>query len=237
MLSKINIRDILFIDIETVPQYSSFEEVPPVVMDLWDKKSQYIRKNGETAEEMYSRAGIWAEFGRIVCISMGFLFIKDDERCFRVKSFYNKDEKQLLEEAVVLMQQFFAKKRYGRLCAHNGKEFDFPYMARRILINGLKLPDILDVAGYKPWDVPFLDTLELWKFGDYKHYTSLNLLANIFNIPSPKTDLDGSMVADVYYNDKDLPRIVHYCEEDVLAVAQLLCRFKGEPLITRVEGV
>lgn len=235
MLSKINVSDVLFLDIETVPQYSSYEEVPPAIMALWDKKSQYTRKNEETAEEVYERAGIWAEFGRIVCISMGFVFFRDNERCFRVKSFYNDDEKVLLEEASEQMQQFFTKKLNGRLCAHNGKEFDFPYMARRMLINGLKLPKVLDVAGAKPWEVPFIDTLELWKFGDYKHYTSLELLTNIFNIPTPKDDIDGSMVADVYYKERDIQRIAQYCEKDVLAIAQLLLRFKGEDLITCVE--
>jgi hypothetical protein len=118
-----------------------------------------------------------------------------------------------------------------QLCAHNGKEFDFPYIARRMLINGIKLPTILDVAGKKPWEVMFLDTLELWKFGDYKNYTSLNLLTHIFNIPTPKDDIDGSMVADVYWKDKDLQRIVTYCEKDVLAVVQLLLKYKGEELI------
>lgn len=235
MLSRINVSDILFLDIETVPQYPSSAEVPPAVMELWDKKSQYTRKEGETAEEIYERAGIWAEFGRIICISMGFVFFRDNEKCLRVKSFYSDDEKELLLEASEQIQQFFAKKHLGRLCAHNGKEFDFPYMARRMLINGLKLPKALDVAGCKPWEVPFLDTLELWKFGDYKHYTSLNLLTHIFNIPTPKDDIDGSMVADVYYKENDLGRIVRYCEKDVLAVAQVLLRFKGEDLITCVE--
>ncbi|MDR0661690.1 MAG: 3'-5' exonuclease [Prevotellaceae bacterium] len=235
MLSRINIADVLFLDIETVPQYPSSADVPPAVMRLWDKKSQYIRNEGETAEDIYERAGIWAEFGRIICISMGFMFFRDNERCFRVKSFYNNDEKVLLEEASEQLQQFFAKKLNGRLCAHNGKEFDFPYMARRMLINGLKLPKMLDVAGAKPWEVPFLDTLELWKFGDYKHYASLELLTHIFNIPTPKDDIDGGVVAEVYYKESDVQRIVRYCEKDVLAIAQLLLRFKGEDLITCVE--
>ena len=235
MLSRINVNDILFLDIETVPQYPSPSDVPPKAMELWGKKTQYFRKEGETPEQVYERAGIWAEFGRIICISMGFIFFRDNERFFRVKSFYNDDEKILLQEASEQMEQFFSKKHMGKLCAHNGKEFDFPYMARRMLVNGLKLPKMLDVAGAKPWEVPFLDTLELWKFGDYKHYTSLELLTNIFNIPTPKDDIDGSMVADVYYKENDLQRIVKYCEKDVVAIAQLMLRFKGEELITCVE--
>lgn len=235
MLSRINITDILFIDIETVPQYPSFKDVPPKLMGLWEKKSQYIRKEGETTEAVYGRAGIWAEFGRIICISMGFILLRDEERCIRVKSFFDDDEKVLLQEASEQLRQFFLKKQQGRLCAHNGKEFDFPYMARRMLINGLKLPKMLDVAGVKPWETPFLDTLELWKFGDYKHYTSLDLLTHIFNIPTPKDDIDGSMVADIYYKENGLSRIVRYCEKDVVAVAQLLLRYKGEGLITCIE--
>ena len=237
MISKININDILFLDIETVPQYPSFKDVPPAVAELWDKKSKYVRKEGETAADVYDRAGIWAEFGRIICISMGFIFSRNEERCIRIKSFYSDSEKSLLQETSEQLQQFFAKKHLGKLCAHNGKEFDFPYIARRMLINGLKLPGMLDVAGAKSWEVPFLDTMELWKFGDYKHYTSLNLLTQIFDIPTPKDDIDGSMVADVYYTENDLQRIVRYCEKDVVAVAQLLLRYKGEELITHVESV
>ena len=236
MLENVNIRDVLFLDIETVPLHPSASDVPAEEMELWEKKTRYTRKDGETAEEAYAKAGIWAEFGRVICISMGFLFFRDEERCFRVKSFYHNDEKQLLQEAAQQIEQFFTKRTKVKLCAHNGKEFDFPYMARRMLINGIKLPKVLNVAGFKPWEVPFLDTLELWKFGDYKHYTSLNLLSYLFSIPSPKDDIDGSMVSDVYYKENNLERIVRYCERDVLAVAQLLLRYKGEELITTVES-
>jgi uncharacterized protein YprB with RNaseH-like and TPR domain len=146
-----------------------------------------------------------------------------------VKSFYGDNEKEILTGFHSLLNKTL-KENY-MLCAHNGKEFDFPFLGRRTLINGLKLPSQLDIAGKKPWEILHLDTMELWKFGDYKHYTSLELLAHVFNIPSPKQDLDGSMVAKTYYEDKDLERIKEYCQNDVLTIAQLLLRYKGEKII------
>jgi DNA polymerase elongation subunit (family B) len=231
MLDKINIDNILFLDIETVPQYSDFEEVPEGFKAFWDKKSTYFRKEEQTASDVYQRAGIYSEFGKIICISVGISKSKNNQRTCRLKSFFGDDESLLLREFAEMLNKLITSNSDVQLCAHNGKEFDFPYIARRMLINGIKLPKILDVAGKKPWEVMFLDTLELWKFGDYKHYTSLNLLTHIFNIPTPKDDIDGSMVADVYWKDKDLHRIVTYCEKDVLAVVQLLLKYKGEELI------
>ena len=237
MLNRLNIENILFLDVETVPQCAAYDALPERMKELWEKKSAYVRKDGQSAEEFYERAGIWAEFGKIICISVGYVRTSKSGRVFRVKSFYGDDEKALLTGFCELLQTFFAKKKEARLCAHNGKEFDFPYIARRALINGLPLPKALDVAGSKPWDVPFLDTMELWKFGDYKHYVSLDLLTAIFDIPSPKDDMDGSQVAEVYYRDGDLSRIVRYCEKDVMSVAQLLLRYRGEPLLSATENV
>ena len=141
----------------------------------------------------------------------------------------------MLTQFCASLHAFFAKRKNAQLCAHNGKEFDFPYIARRILVNGLPLPDMLDMAGRKPWEVPFLDTMELWKFGDYKHFCSLDLLTTILNIPTPKDDIDGSRVAAVYYEEKNIARIVQYCEKDAMAVAQLLLRYRGEPLLPDME--
>jgi DNA polymerase elongation subunit (family B) len=165
-----------------------------------------------------------------VCISAGFLYKQQGEWFFRIKSCFNDDEKLILNDFSSLMSRF-AQRHNVQLCAHNGKEFDFPYIARRMLINGIRLPAILDIAGKKPWEITFIDTMDLWRFGDYKNYTGLKLLAHIFGIPSPKDDIDGSQVGGVYWNDKDLPRIAHYCEKDVLTIAQLLLRYKGLPLI------
>lgn len=230
MIDNYKNEDILFLDIETVPQFEDYNQLPDAFKQLWDKKAKKISTNDEIPEETYQRAGIYAEFGKIICISVGLIVNKDDKKFFRVKSFAGLDEAELLIGFADMLNKFSAKPK-ATLCAHNGKEFDFPYIARRCLINGIKLPKILNIAGKKPWEVMFLDTMELWKFGDYKHYTSLNLLTHIFNIPTPKDDIDGSQVAEVFYKEKDLERIVRYCEKDVLAVAQLLLRYKNEPTI------
>jgi len=232
MLEKIDIENVLFLDIETVPAYPDYSQLSERMQKLWNKKSERLSSSSNPAVEaispdtLYTRAGIYSEFGRIICISVG-AFLKGE---LRIKSFAGHDEKVLLTEFAELLN-----KRYNRpehlLCAHNGKEFDFPYMARRMLVLGIPIPSILDLSGKKPWEVNHLDTMELWKFGDYKNYTSLDLLAAIFNIPTPKDDIDGSQVADVYYKENDLPRIVHYCTKDVLTVAQIFRRYRGEPLI------
>lgn len=240
MLNDIKPEDLLFLDIETVPQFATYTDLPEIHRKLWDKKSSTLVKESETPEDIYNRAGIYAEFGKIVCISVGFVVNKEGERHLRVKSFYSDDENVLLTEFAQLLNRF-EKRQNANLCAHNGKEFDFPYIARRMLINGIDIPEILNVAGKKPWEVKFLDTMELWKFGDNKHYTSLNLLTFVFGIPSPKDDIDGSQVAECYYIQKDLTRIANYCEKDVLAVVQLLLKYKGLPLISpdkieRVDG-
>lgn len=229
MLNEIKPEDLLYLDIETVPLKENYNLLSEEHKKLWDKKASSLIKESDTPESIYNRAGIYAEFGKIICISVGFVVNKDGVRFFRVKSFYGDDEKTLLTEFAQILNRF-AKRQSANLCAHNGKEFDFPYIARRMLINGIEIPEILNVAGKKPWEVKFIDTMELWKFGDNKHYTSLNLLTFIFNIPSPKDDIDGSQVAQCYYNG-ELERIVAYCEKDVLAVVQLFLKYKGLPTI------
>ena len=223
MLAQLDLQSMLILDIETVPQYADFNELPSHFQKLWDLKTTYQRKNQETAEEFYGRAGIWAEFGKIICISVG-IFV--DDKKLRIKSFYNHNEEHLLLEFNQLLSN---QPPNLILCAHNGKEFDFPYLCRRMLINGLDIPAQLNIIGKKPWEIHHLDTMELWKFGDYKNYTSLNLLAAIFNIPTPKDDIDGSMVGNVYWLEKDLERIKTYCQKDVITTARLVQRFKGLP--------
>jgi predicted PolB exonuclease-like 3'-5' exonuclease len=230
MLENIRLENILFLDIETVPQCPAFEQTDEIMRQLWEKKASYISKDGKTPAEIYQQAGIYAEFGKIICISAGFLYPQGSEWHFRLRSCFGEDERALLKEFITLINRF-EQQGNVQLCAHNGKEFDFPYISRRMLVNGLRLPHILDVAGKKPWEVPFLDTMELWCFGDRKSATSLQLLTYIFGIPSPKDDIDGSRVAEVFWKEKDLPRIVRYCEKDVAAIAQLLLRYKGLPLI------
>ena len=233
MIDKIVLPNILFLDIETVPQLEFFTDLPEEAQQLFADKTQYQRKDDLTPEEFYNRAGIWAEFGKIICISVGYFTIKNAERQFRTKSIIG-EEKQLLEEFNDLVKTHFSNPAFV-FCGHNIKEFDIPYMCRRMLINGINIPEKLQLFGRKPWEIPHLDTLELWKFGDYKHYTSLKLLTHVLNIPSPKEDIDGSEVRNVYYNEKNIDRIAKYCERDVVAVAQIFLRMRNEPILKESE--
>ncbi|MCG2460910.1 3'-5' exonuclease [Flavobacteriaceae bacterium F89] len=233
MLHKINLEHILFLDIETVPEHETFQQLDDEKKSLWEHKSQYQRKDEFTAEEFYDRAGIWAEFGKIVCISVGYFNNKGESKSFRVTTFHG-EEMKLLKEFKNLLDTHFNHSKY-LLCAHNGKEFDFPYIARRMIIHRINLPEKLNLFGKKPWEIPHLDTMELWKFGDFKHYTSLKLMANVLGIPSPKEDIDGGMVRDVFYIEKDIERIVAYCELDVITIAQVFLRLRNEELLDDEE--
>lgn len=229
MINSIPIERVLFLDIETVPNASAWEELSETEKKLWDKKTINQRKEDFTAEEFYmERAGIMAEFGKIICISIGML---EKNGSLLIRSFFDEDEKKLLEEFGEIFNK--PQLRDVILCAHNGKEFDFPWIARRFLINGMQPPVPFQLYGKKPWEIPHLDTMELWKFGDYKSYVSLELLAHLFNIPTPKDDIDGSMVSSIYYIEKDLFRIVKYCEKDVLTLANVFRRLRQEDLLKR----
>ncbi|MBG15551.1 MAG: 3'-5' exonuclease [Crocinitomicaceae bacterium] len=231
MLNNIDTSKLLFLDIETVPLTYRFSELNDTSKSLWDKKTKFLQeREGTSADKIYEKAGIYAEFGKIICISVGFMVQVKGEHQIRLKSFSSSDEKEVLQGFIDLLNSHYNHNSY-MLCAHNGKEFDFPYISRRLLINQMKLPKLLDNAGKKPWEINNIDTLELWKFGDYKHYTSLELLTNIFNIPTPKDDIDGSQVAKIFYEDNDLDRIINYCEKDVVATIQLFQKYRGEELI------
>ena len=229
---------IMFLDIETVPLTSDFTELPAELKHLWEDKFAIIQKRmpekytEETAaaEAFNSSAGIYAEFGKIVCISVGFIHFQGNEMHFRTKSFAGDNEKLLLSDFLQLIFKFCTSKEQT-LCGHNIKEFDIPFICRRSLINGLELPPIFQISGKKPWEINFIDTLELWKFGDYKNYTALKLLTAVFGIPTPKDDIDGSQVANVFYKENDINRISLYCQKDVLATAQVFLRLNGLELI------
>jgi DNA polymerase elongation subunit (family B) len=235
---KNKLHNIMFLDIETVPQTSDFSELSEELGHLWEAKFAVIQKrmpekySDETtaAEAFNNSAGIYSEFGKIVCISVGFIYYKGKEMHFRTKSFSGDDEKQILTDFSNLITKFCISQEQT-LCGHNIKEFDIPYICRRMLINGLKLPAVFDIAGKKSWEMNFIDTLELWKFGDYKNYTALKLLTAIFGIPTPKDDIDGSQVAQVYYKEKNIGRIAHYCQKDVVATAQVFLRMNSLELI------
>jgi len=232
MLQNLDLTRVLILDIETVPQSPSYSRLDENIQRLWDKKALSLNAKmpEHTPDMIYNRAGIYAEFGKIVCISVGYFNRSGNEWTLRIKSFYGDDEKIFLSEFSELLNRHFNEPDQ-LLCAHNGKEFDFPYLCRRLLINHLEIPYILNIAGKKPWEVQHIDTMELWKFGDYKSYTSLELLAAVFGIPTPKDDIDGSMVWEVYWKENDLERIRTYCQKDVVTTAQLLLSFRNEKLL------
>ncbi len=222
-------ENILYIDIETVAQFKVLDNAPSEIQNIWNKKhdkNEYLRVL--SPEESYvSKAAIFAEYGKIICISIGYYHQVNEK--YRVKSFAGNDEKKLLEDFKAFCLKL--KKNYV-FCGHNIKEFDIPYLCRRFLINRISIPPLLNFQDKKPWEVDLIDTLQLWKFGDYKNYTSLETLTTIFNIPTPKVDIDGSKVGQVYWHENDLARLVEYCQSDVVAVIQLYRAFHQQDLVS-----
>lgn len=230
-LRNIDVENIVFIDIETVSEKKDYYELTPDWQDLWQKKAKAIMKGDETASDVYDKASIYAEFGKVICIGVGVLRRHGSQYQLRVKSIHDHDERAVLHQFADLLNRSFNGAPH-LFCAHNGKEFDFPYLARRMMVHGITLPRLLDLAGKKPWEVPHLDTMELWKFGDFKSFTSLNLLAHLFGIPTPKDDIDGSMVGSVYWQENNLDRIARYCIKDVVTLVQLFMKFRGDNMLT-----
>jgi 3'-5' exonuclease len=240
-------KNFLFLDIETVPAFLEFGHLPTTMKNHWTKKTERIWPSNQSTssavdsapEDLYrQRAGIYAEFGKIICISVGLLVQDGGEQALRLKSFSGDDEKSLLHDFAQLLEKRFSDPNHVVIAGHNIKEFDIPYICRRMLVNQIALPDVLQLSGKKPWEVKHLaDTMEMWRFGDIKNFTSLDLLAAILDIPSPKDDIDGSQVSEVYWIEKDLQRIVQYCEKDVLTSANVFLRLQGFPLITKTISV
>ena len=234
MNSNTSLFNLLLIDIETVPCYHSFELLPDHIKILWaDKISKTVPENLALEDSYLLRAGIMAEFGKIVCISAGFFYEDSNKNiCFKVKSFCCDDEQEILHNFLQITNSFYKMNNRFQFAGHNVKEFDVPYICRRLIINNIPLPQYLQLHGAKPWEIEMTDTLQWWKFGDYKNYISLNLLANILNVPTSKGDMDGSKVRDVYYDEKNLDRISTYCEKDVIVVANIILRFRNMPLLS-----
>lgn len=225
-----DLPNVLFIDIETVPLVYQYQQLDASTKELWDARWRY--RLDTTPEQHYTKAGIYAEFAKVICIGLGFY----DGGQFRVKTIALEHEKDILQAFHTLVTKYFNTKTHV-LCAHNGKEFDYPFLCRRFIINNIPLPKILQLQGLKPWEVKHLDTLELWKFGDLKNYTSLHLLASILNIPSPKEDMDGSQVSYVFYEEKNLAKIMDYCLKDVITLARVFQRFMGLGHLTDAQIV
>lgn len=235
LINSLKLDKVLFLDIETAPQVYLPQYLDDDVKKLFGTKVGVSPDDVGDFQEAYARrASIFAEFGKIICISVGFINETTTGKQLRLKSFYHDDEETLLLQFKKLLDEHY-NTPYHLMCGHNAKEFDFPYICRRMLINGIDLPSILNLAGKKPWEVGHLDTMELWKFGDYKAYTSLALLCHVFGIPTPKDDISGADVARVYYEDKDLERIKVYCEKDVVALVQLFLKMQGESMIEEGE--
>jgi len=235
MLKKVQLDKVLFLDIETVPQVYQFQDLNEKPKELFEMKTRFMQNDEKSFESLYNeRGGIYAEFGKIVCISVGFVHETTHGKQLRMKSFYHDDEETLLKQFKNLLDDKY-NSPYHILCGHNAKEFDFPYICRRMLINGIELPETLNISGKKPWEIAHLDTMELWKFGDFKAYTSLALLCHVFNIPTPKDDISGADVARVYFEEKDLERIKVYCEKDVVALIQLFLRMRGDALVDECD--
>jgi hypothetical protein len=238
MLDHLHLENLICIDIETVPGFDELTQLPEQLKELYLKKSERLKKEGESDEEQYfNHAGIYAEFGKIICVTLGIFRKEKDDYQLRLKSFCSDNEKKLLQEFCELLNQHYNKHDRFQFCGHNIREFDIPYLSRRLLVHQLQLPALLDISGRKPWEVNMIDTLQLWRFGDVKHYTSLKLLALILGIDSPKDDIEGKDVGRVYWKEKNLQRIVEYCQRDVITVAQLLLRFKGMSLLEKEQIV
>lgn len=247
MLENIPLTSILFLDIECVSASSNFSELDETMKDLWRTKSKYLLRNipqEDIKEEHYEttyreKAAIYAEFGKVICISVGFITLDDKkEPILRLKSFAGEDENKVLQDFCELLSNHYDNPNKSFLCGHNIKEFDIPYICRRLVVHQMEFPAVLQLHGKKPWEINhLLDTLEMWKFGDYKSYTSLKLLAAILGFPSPKDDIDGSDVGRVFWEENDIDRISLYCEKDVLATTQLLLRYQRKPLLTEKQIV
>jgi predicted PolB exonuclease-like 3'-5' exonuclease len=236
-MQNIQLNNLLIIDIETVSEKNIFENLDEHWQQLWEEKVKKTLPENTTVGELYEqRAGVMAEFSKIVCISIGY-FKKEVGWQLRIKSFHGHDEKELLQNFIDTINQMAAVNKNWSFTGHNIKEFDIPFLCRRMLINNLSIPTYLDFQNMKPWETNIVDTFQYWRFGDYKNFTSLNLLAVSLGIPSPKDDIDGSMVGKVYWQEKDINRIATYCQKDVVTVANIILRFKNMPLLAEEQVI
>jgi DNA polymerase elongation subunit (family B) len=238
MIAKMPLENFLVIDIETVSASYNYSSLSEDWQHLWEEKVKRSVPEDTTVEEYYpQRAGVMAEFAKVVCISLGYFKNEKSVYQFRVKSIYGHNEKELLQNFISTVNQLEAVHHHWSFTGHNIKEFDIPFLCRRLLINGIAIPPYLDFQNMKPWETNMIDTFQYWRFGDYKNYTSLKLLAASLNVPSPKDDIDGSMVGQVYWVEDNLDRIAVYCQKDVVTVANIILRFKNMSILNAEQVV
>lgn len=238
MIARMPLENFLIIDIETVSEQQHFENLNDEWKHLWEEKViRSIPENTTVGEYYPNRAGVMAEFAKVVCISIGYFKKDKGSFQFRVKSIFGDDENILLRSFVETVDMLEAVHNRWCFTGHNIKEFDIPFLCRRLLINGIAIPNYLDFQNMKPWETNMVDTFQYWRFGDYKNYTSLKLLAAALSVPSPKDDIDGSMVGHVYWEEKNLQRIATYCQKDIVTVANIILRFKGQALLKEEQVI
>ena len=238
MIARMPLENFLVVDIETVSAQPTYDSLNDEWQHLWEEKVLRTVPEDVTAAEYYQqRAGVMAEFAKVVCISLGYFKREKGDYQFRIKSITGHDEKELLQQFITTVNQLEAVNSHWSFTGHNIKEFDIPFLCRRLLINGLPIPPYLDFQNMKPWETNMVDTFQYWRFGDYKNFTSLKLLAASLNVPSPKDDIDGSMVGQVYWQEGNMERIAVYCQKDIVTVANIILRFKHLPLLKEEQVV
>ncbi len=244
MYSVSELKQMVFIDIETIRGKKTYNDViteNPALDDYWQTKHTQIREKEplsyghiEDSAEMYEKmAALYPEWGQIVCISIGQIKFDEDGNPikFTTKSFSGLYEKILLEEFNETASKIMSKYPRMQWVGHNIKGFDMPYIIKRSLINGVRVPNVFHLQKQKPWESQLIDTNDVWKFNGWNG-ARLGLLTEILNIPSPKQDMDGKMVSDVFWEDGDLNRISEYCEMDINATANVMLRISGMDIIT-----
>lgn len=226
MIKKEDLNNLLYFDVETAGKYESYEDLAlqnPRLAKLWEKRAKYFRANTLGMEEMgdseiYSqKSGLEPEFGRVVCVSFG---VWDGEN-HRLTSFYGDNEQEILEKTAKIFSNAVSKGM--KICGHNIKMFDVPFLGKKMIFSGIDVPQNLLLWDKKPWEVPILDTAEFFSFGSWSHkFLGLDLLACSLGIESPKEDIDGSQVHNTFWGEKNYERIMEYCEKDVLTVMDVL---------------
>lgn len=241
MYTPAEVAKIVFFDLETASEYESLDQLAlnkPKMAELWSKRCEYLRSRFEenkdmTDEQLYeAKAALTPEFARIVCATFGRVtFIGEDPNVI-IKSYCSEHEDEVLDGIQKVFDKFASLKFSG----HNIKRFDIPMMCKRLLIHGRSLPKGLQIQNLKPWEMPFIDTSEVWSFGAWQEgFVSLELLVTAIGLETPKGDIKGEDVSRVFWQDGDTHRIAEYCQRDVFAGIQALLKLSGLPVVEEFE--